>query len=102
VLELVADGHSKLLAAVFSWRRKMRILLAAAATVAVTVSAPVFGKAHLQPADRAQFGQDTAAKAIAKNDEKSMKGSNGSKSGSMKSDSSMASKQDNRSEARPR
>jgi hypothetical protein len=80
----------------------MRILLAVAATVAISVSAPVFGKAHSQPADRAQFGQDTAAMAIAKNDDKSMKGSSGSKSDSTKPDSSMSSKQDNRSEARPK
>jgi hypothetical protein len=81
--------------------KQMRMLLAATATVAISVSAPVFGKAHLHPADRAQFGQDTAAKAIAKNDDKSMKSSSGSKSDSEKSASSMASKQD-RSEARPK
>ena len=56
----------------------MRTLLAAAAVTALTVSAPVFAKAHLQPAARAQFGQNTAAASIAKNDDKSMKSSNSS------------------------
>jgi len=58
----------------------MRKILAATAMVALTVSAPVFAKAHLQPAARAQFGQNTAAMAIAKNDDKSMKSSSSSAS----------------------
>jgi len=45
----------------------MRLALATAATLAIGLSAmaaPAFAKAHMQPADRAEFGQSTANAAI--------------------------------------
>jgi hypothetical protein len=51
----------------------MRRIIASAAAVLITCTATstVLAKAHSQPSDKADFGQRTAAAAIAKNDKKS-------------------------------